>query len=178
MCCIVFLPLVSTTWATTLTWSKILSPNKDSKLGLSTLRAIVLFLSSSSNTATILGRGGRAIFEPLPMQEAASQHPHIIWEKALCKRQWEQGEMWDLDTGKRLAAEKRGNLKGGCHFSSIQRGAAWEPRHKVYKGLSNRNEQRILQMLEWVSLFRKHLGWLIPHSKKIVDKCSILQTKT
>ena len=75
MCCIVFLPLVSTTWATTLTWSKILSPNKDSGLGLSTLRTIVLFLSRSTSTATILGRGGRAIFKPLPMRETASQHP-------------------------------------------------------------------------------------------------------
>ena len=167
MCCIVFLPLVSTTWATTLTWSKILSPNKDSKLGLSTLRAIVLFLSSSSNTATILGRGGRAIFKPLPMQEAASQHPHILYEKKHCVKDNESKAKSEtyLDTGKRLAAGNKGNLKGGCHFSSIQRGAAWEPRHKVYKGLSNRNEQRILQMLEWVSLFRKHMGWLITHTQ-------------
>ena len=83
-----------------------------------------------------------------------------IYEKKHCVKDNESKANCEtyLDTGKRLAAGNKGNLKGGCHFSSIQRGAAWEPRHKVYKGLSNRNEQRILQMLEWVSLFRKHLG--------------------
>ena len=42
-------------------------------------------------------------------------------------------------------------------FEHSDGGSGQGTQAQIYKGLSNKNEQHILQMLEWVSLFRKHL---------------------